>query len=84
MYMPGSDHLFVAFFSPLANYPSDSFGERLYTAFFFSGEKLSFAARLLKKRTFKYFSALFCLLAAKIYGKTNNLILFKDTWKNGL
>lgn len=51
--------------------------------FFFSAEKLSFAARLLKKRTFKYFSARLCLLAAKIYGK-NNLILFKDTWKNGL
>lgn len=81
--MPGSDHLFVASVPPLANYPSDSFNEMLHTAFFFSAEKLSFAARLLKKRTFKYFSALFCLLVAKIYGK-NNLILFKDTWKNGL
>lgn len=37
--MPGSDHLFVAFVPPLANYPSDSFGEMLYTAFFFFKQK---------------------------------------------
>jgi hypothetical protein len=54
-------------------------GNIIYYAFSFSAGKLSYAARLLKKGTLKHFSALFCLLAAKIYVE-KKLILFKDTW----
>lgn len=73
--MPGND-----FFWGVGRIMNDrSLGKLTYYAFL-SAEKLSYAARLLKKGILKYFSALFCLLAAKIYvGKWGGLIVFLRT-----
>lgn len=55
-----------------------SLGKLTYHALF---ENLSYAAGLLKKGLLKHFSALFCLLAAKIYVGTygGDLIVFLRT-----
>lgn len=74
--MPGNDFFF--FFLVISSM-IDLWGNITYYALFFSAGKLSYAARRLKKRILKYFSTLFCLLAAKnLCGK--KMILFKDTW----